>query len=156
MHSSMVFVSAHSVARLITLLKIASRNMAYHLIQKHFQNSANNVASDGNDDGSSFHGADIKSDNSPMTQGQFSALMDLIQKSSIGQSSGHASSNQVVVVLGSLIQELLITYVVMSNGFIHIRKLSPSLLDCQMDNALLLTTLAQFIFLLISLCIMFF
>lgn len=32
-----------------------------------------------------------------MTQGQFSALMDLLQKSSLGQSSGHASSNQVVV-----------------------------------------------------------
>lgn len=55
------------------------------------------MASDGNNDGSSSSGADIKSDNSPMTQGQFSALMDLIQKSSIGQSSGHASSNQVVV-----------------------------------------------------------
>ncbi|XP_050920116.1 uncharacterized protein LOC127137731 [Lathyrus oleraceus] len=66
-------------------------------MQKQFQNSANNVASDGNDDGSSSHGADIKSDNSPMTQGQFSALMDLLQKSSLGQSSGHASSNQVVV-----------------------------------------------------------
>ncbi|XP_050876111.1 uncharacterized protein LOC127079786 [Lathyrus oleraceus] len=66
-------------------------------MQKQFQNSANNVASYGNDDGSSSSGANIKSDNSPMTQGQFSALMDLIQKSSIGQSSGHASSNQVVV-----------------------------------------------------------
>ncbi|XP_050896610.1 uncharacterized protein LOC127103389 [Lathyrus oleraceus] len=36
-------------------------------MQKQFQNSANNVASNGNDDGSSSHGADIKSDNSPMT-----------------------------------------------------------------------------------------
>ncbi|XP_050890949.1 uncharacterized protein LOC127096421 [Lathyrus oleraceus] len=39
-------------------------------MQKQFQNSANNVASDGNDDESSSHGADIKSDNSSMTQGQ--------------------------------------------------------------------------------------
>jgi hypothetical protein len=53
-------------------------------MQKQFQNSANNVASDGNNDGSSSHGADIKSDNSPMTQGQISALMDLLQKSSLG------------------------------------------------------------------------
>ena len=66
-------------------------------MQKQFQNSANNVASYGNDDGSSSNGADIKSDNSPMTQGQFNTLMELIQKSSIGQSSGCASSNQVAV-----------------------------------------------------------
>lgn len=66
-------------------------------MQKQFQNSANNVASDGTDDGSLSNGADTKSDNSPMTQGQFNTLMDLIQKSGIGQSSGHASSNQVVV-----------------------------------------------------------
>jgi hypothetical protein len=66
-------------------------------MQKQFQNSSNNVASDGTDDGSLSNGADTKSDNSPMTQGQFNTLMELIQKSGIGQSSGHASSNQVVV-----------------------------------------------------------
>lgn len=67
-------------------------------MQKQFQTSANNVATDGNNDGSSSHSFDIQSDNSPMTQGQFSALMDLLQKSSLGQSSRHASSSNQVIV----------------------------------------------------------
>ncbi|CAK8536837.1 unnamed protein product [Lathyrus sativus] len=64
-----------------------------HHMRKKFQNAANNVTSDGNDNEYIPNSVNIKGDTSPMTQGQFSVLMALLQKSSIVQVSGHASSN---------------------------------------------------------------
>ncbi|XP_058772811.1 uncharacterized protein LOC131646889 [Vicia villosa] len=77
-------------------------------MQNRFPSTANNVASDVNEDGSAPDqiAAASKVDNSPMTQSQFNTLMDLLQKSSLGQVSGHASSNQVTVGHSSVGQNM--------------------------------------------------